>query len=274
MKKFIDLLNFEMGRFLKYLLPTFLVVAILQLFTTFTTINSYNDEARRMLAQGQDLASMPPFTGVTITQRGLFGVSIMGLVLVFVFYSFFIWYREWLGKNAFIYRLLMLPVNRTMIFLTKALAFLIGGFLSFVFQFGMYGLVLFISERMVQPEIYQAVNIHQIRPMYDMVQYALFPETVIEFIATYGFAFGALVTLFTAILLERSYRLKGLIAGIVYFIGYFALYSMVSVSNYIDFIPFIIRPSQAYIASIIYLLVTMAVGTFISSRLLKNKVKV
>lgn len=274
MRKFMDLLEFEMGRFLKFLLPAFLVMAVLQLFTTFQTILEFNDYSKQMLAQGQEISSLQPFTAVNITQRGLFGVSMLAIVLVFIFYSFFTWYREWLGKNAFIYRLLMLPLNRTTIYLTKALVFLLGGFLSFVFQFGMYGLVLFLSKSMVQPELYQALNIHQIRPPFDWIQHALFPESGIQFLSTYGFAFAALLTLFTAILLERSYRWKGLIAGIVYFIGYFVLYSLVSVSNHLRFIPFITRPSHAYLASIVYFFVVIAVGTAISSRLLKNKVKV
>ena len=32
--------------------------------------------------------------------------------VILIIYVFFIWYRDWLGKNTFIYRLLMLPTAR------------------------------------------------------------------------------------------------------------------------------------------------------------------
>ena len=274
MKKFIRLFDFEMGRFLKFLLPTFLIVAVAQLYSTFSNIIRFNNDVQLAIAQGMDSQSLPIFSAHRITESMIFSTSIMGIVLVFVFYSFFIWYREWLGKNAFIYRLLMLPVERIYIFLTKALTFLVGGFLSLAFQFGMYAIVLFISERMVEAERYHAVTIHNIQPAYDLFQHILFPESGYEFIGVYGFAFAALITLFAAILMERSFNLKGLIAGVFYFAAFFIAYSIVSVINRTDVLPVIITPSQAYFATIAYLFVMITLGTLISRYLLKHKIKV
>lgn len=274
MKKFIRLLDFELGRFLKFLLPTYLIVAVLQLFSTISTILNFNRTTQESLARGLDAETMSLMSVRNITQTPLFSFSIVAIILVFIFYSFFIWYREWLGKNAFIYRLLMLPVHRSYIFLTKALTFLIGGFLSFVFQFGMYALVLFIAKLMVEPGFYQAVSIHNIQPDYEILQNLLFPQTGFEFFTIYGFAFGALVTLFAAILMERSFRIKGLIAGVVYLVTYFALYTFISSINYYNFIPFIIKPSEAFIISAAYLLFMILLGTLTSRYLLNKKIKV
>lgn len=274
LKKIWSLVDFEMGRFLKFLLPTYIIVAIIQIYSMVTTIFDYNSEIELMTAQGMDLADLSNFSGITVTSQFLFSISIMLLVLVFIFYSFFTWYREWLGKNSFIYRLLMLPIKRIYIFIAKAVVFLIGGFLTFVFQFGMYGLVLFVSKQMIQPKFYQTLNIHQIRPAYDMLQMILFPQTGIEFLYTYGFAFAALVTLFTAIIIERSYGLKGLFTGIAYFMGYFILILIIGSSNYIEIFPFITRPSHAYIATIITEFLVIILGLTISNYLMKSKVKV
>ena len=40
-------------------------------------------------------------------------------VVVLIIYVFFIWYRDWLGKNTFIYRLLMLPTARIQCLFSK-----------------------------------------------------------------------------------------------------------------------------------------------------------
>ena len=146
MKKFISLLSFEMNRFLKFLVPTLLVTAVVQIFLTIFSSLKYNNELEKIIAQGEQLETIPNFSLQDITGNGIYQLSIMLIVLVFVFYSFFIWYREWLGKNTFIYRLLMLPTNRTYLLLTKSLVFLIGGLLAFSFQFGLYFIELKIAE--------------------------------------------------------------------------------------------------------------------------------
>src|SRR5690625_5018633 len=48
-----------------------------------------------------------------------FLVPIALSVAAIAFYIFFIWYRDWLGKNTFIYRLLMLPTSRMNVFFAK-----------------------------------------------------------------------------------------------------------------------------------------------------------
>ena len=64
-----------------------------------------------------------------ITQSTWFIGPIALCIAMLIIYVFFIWYRDWLGKNTFIYRLLMLPTNRLNIYLAKAttiLLFILG----------------------------------------------------------------------------------------------------------------------------------------------------
>ncbi len=274
MKKFIDLLSFEMNRFLKFLVPALLLTAIVQFFVTFSKIGEFNETVDMTLSMGGSVDQMASFSLQNITGSALYELSFLLIVLVFMFYSFFIWYREWLGKNTFIYRLLMLPMNRSVLFLAKALVFLIGGFLSFVFQFGLYALQLFIASQMIPTDYYAALNIHNVQPPYTILQGVLFPTSGFEFIDTYSFAFAALVTLFAAILIERTYRLKGFIAGAVYFISYFVLFGLLTSLNYMNLFPVVLRPSQIELITLGYQLFMIVLGCIISHFLLKDRVKV
>lgn len=274
MKKFIDLLSFEMNRFLKFLVPTLLIVGVVQLFVTYAEIGSFKEQLEINTIVSGSVVETPPFSLYHITGSSLYELSFVLIVLVFMFYSFFIWYREWLGKNTFIYRLLMLPMNRSILFVTKSLVFLIGGLLSFVFQFGMYAVQLFIANQMIPSEHYTALNIHNVQSPYTLIQGVLFPTSGFEFIDTYTFAFGALVTLFAAILIERTYRLKGLFVGGAYFSGYFILFGLISSLNYMNVLPILLKPSQVQLITLGYQLFMIVLGFIISHILLKNRVKV
>lgn len=274
MKKFISLLSFEMNRFLRFLLPTLAVVAGLQIFTALTKIFSYNSELEKMLARGESLELYPDFTVQDITGSTLFEFSIILIFLVFVFYSFFTWYREWLGKNTFIYRLLMLPTNRSYIVLTKSLVFMIGGLLAFAFQFGMYFVHLNLAEWLVTSSFYDAYNIHNVIPFYSLIQPALFPNSLFEFVRNYSFAFAALLSLCTGILIERSFGLKGLFIGAAYFFGFFGVYGLLMAGFYSSSFSIDLRPSQIELLLVAYQFVAIGLGYIISTLLLKKTVKV
>lgn len=274
MRKFTSLLNFELSRFLKFLVPTLLVTAVIQLYITVSVSLEHNDMLERLAASGEPLERVPPFTMEAVTGNGLYELSIMLVVLVFMFYSFFTWYREWFGKNTFIYRLLMLPTSRSYLLTTKVLVFIIGGLLAFVFQFGMYAIQLPITEWLVNPDHYTRLHIHNVQPMFGAIQNSLFPTTLFEFVSTYSFALAALLSLFAGILIERSFGMKGLVIGAGYFIGYFVLYVFLEAFLFNQMVTFPLRPSQIKITVLIYQMVMIVLGSIISSLLLKNKVKV
>lgn len=280
MKKFINLLNFELNRFLKFLLPALVIAVVMQLASVLNLVFSYNKKAKSIMASGPGTVQSVVNDINTLSMRdltgsGLFNYSLVLLVSIFVFYSFFVWYRDWLGKNTFIYRLLMLPIGRFQIFLTKSLSFLIGGFLVFSVQFGLFFIESALMKQLiVQQEFFVSLNIHDIHPMYDFMFGTIFPNSMIEFLSTYGFAFAALVVLFTAIILERSFGIKGLISGVVYLGAFISAYTFLSGLAYYDFLPFVIKPSQAYLISIAFHFVAIAISMFLSNFLLTRKIKV
>lgn len=271
MVKFIRLLEFELGRLLRFLIPAIVISAMIQFIALFSTIATYNDALKNSLETN---TRMEYFSMQNVTGSGLFSLAILIVPLLFVFYSLFTWYREWLGKNTFIYRLLMLPIHRMSIFFSKALTFLIGGLIAFVTQFGLYALFSVILKNAIQPEHFKNLNIHNVQNPFAMIQVTLFPTTSFEFLHTYGFAFAALLVFFTAILMERSFNIKGAIVGMAYFITYFVGYFYINILYTIDSLPWIIRPSHTFLLQGVYILLIMVISTLISHLLLKNKIRV
>src|SRR5699024_9949480 len=76
---------------------------------------------------------------------------------------------------------------------------------AFVFQFGLYFVELKLTEWLVTDGHYTLLNIHNVHPMYGMIQEILFPTSLVKFISIYSFAYAALTSLFAGILIERSY---------------------------------------------------------------------
>lgn len=274
MNKFIRLLSFEMNRFLKFLIPTLLITAGIQMFVTISKSLSYNKGLEKLIATGESTEYIEMFSIQNVTSSGIYELSIIMIIAIFMIYSFFTWYREWLGKNTFIYRLLMLPMNRSTILFTKSAVFLIGGLLAFVFQFGMYFLQLQLTERLVTSSHYMPLNIHNAQPVYGMIQTLLFPTTFFEFVSNYSFAFGALFTLFAAILIERSFGMKGLVSGVVYFIGYFIVFGLLEGILHTTNMFTTLRPSHIKLILLSYQFIMIGIGILVSNFLLKNKVKV
>lgn len=274
MNKFVSLLSFELNRFFKFLLPAFAITAAVQFFVTFQNIFTYNNDLKKAIAKGGNLAGFDDFSVHYVTQSSLYELSIVLLVMVFIFYSFFTWYREWYGKNSFIYRLLMLPMKRFNIILTKSLVFLIGGFLTFTFQFSLYAIQIKLSEWMIAADHFQAVHIHNIQPDYSIIQAILFPTSGFQFLSIYSFAFAALISLFTGIIIERSFGFKGMISGATYFVGYFIVFGLVTSLQYTQSLPFILRPSQFALLVLGYQFLAILIGYLISNFLLKNKIKI
>src|SRR5699024_894846 len=135
------------------------------------------------------------------------------------FYIFLIWYRDWFGKNTFIYRLLMLPTARINVFLAKASAI-------FLMVLGLVGIQLIllpieqmVMQWMVPLELRTDLTLSQIvsGSPGGFLQ-LLLPKNFIQFLLNYGIGFMMVFHLFTAILFERSFRFKGIVFGVLYYI--------------------------------------------------------
>lgn len=249
MNHFFRLLNFEFERLSKFLFTLMTVTAVSQLFGFLLLSRSYVGRVNRLRQQQnftveQILQSEGVFTITnvfdTLWTYGPLALCIIGLL----FYSFFIWYRDWFGENTFIYRLLMLPINRIYIFFTKLITLFIAIFSLLTFQIGIVFIGQPILSLLVPNDFFQQLSIQEIIQSNFLLQLFL-PNEGVLFFLSYGAGLLFLIVVFTAILIERSYRIRGIFYGIVY--GVFSLLLLLSTItiNYWNPIPFEFYSSEA-----------------------------
>ncbi|MBT2720724.1 MULTISPECIES: hypothetical protein [unclassified Bacillus (in: firmicutes)] len=219
MSRYLKLVNFEFNRFWKLYIVLIGVTIFSQLIGVIVESRTYVNQANQMIYE--ELIPMSEF----IEQNGtlsfynisqtLWFMGPIGLCLVvLIIYVFFIWYRDWLGKNTFIYRLLMLPTARIHVYLAKATTILL-------FTLGLVALQLILLPienqvllRIVPNELRTNLSVYEMIKVPDLM--IMFPNTFIEFILYYVGGMAAVFIVFTAILFERSFRMKGVFYGILY----------------------------------------------------------
>lgn len=277
MNKFLKLINFEINRFKKIYFILLLLTLIFQfigvIFESVTYMNRANEAMiEQSITSVQYLRENGSFDFTFILNSFWFIAPILISITAFIFYIFFIWYRDWFGKNTFIYRLLMLPTSRLNIILSKAITI-------FLLVLGLIALQLILLpiENMVMKWIVSS----EFR--YDMTvaeiigsskeMYLIIPGSFIDFIIHYGVGLLGILVIFTGILFERSYRLKGIILGVLY-----GLLSLI-----VFFSPFLVEmifnkdilyPVEKLILMIITFIIVLIASLYTSSYLLKKKVSV
>jgi hypothetical protein len=196
-------------------------------------------------------------------------------VAAFLIYLFFIWYREWFGKNTFVYRLMMLPQPRMSIFFSKVAAVLVGiwGLVSVQY------LTLYLTQIIIRSQVPEVAYTHEsivtsIERGYDLLLPFMLGNSPFTFVAFYGVTFVFILCVFTIILLERCYKLTGILAGVAY--GIIALLLIASVF----YIPEVAKNSYILFSteSLILIIVTLVMITIssilLSRYLINNKLTV
>ncbi|MBP1968444.1 small-conductance mechanosensitive channel [Virgibacillus natechei] len=222
MNRYLKLVNFELARFMKIYLVLIAITIVSQITGVIVKSRSYLSDANEaiyedLMPMEQFLEQTGPLSMVQINQS-IWSVGPIALcIIALLFYCFFIWYRDWLGKNTFIYRLLMLPTARLNVFLAKATAI-------FLMVLGLVSLQLILLpvestilkwtvplDFRIDMAVGEIIN----NSVYGVFQ-LLIPQSFIQFVINYGIGFMAVFILFTAILFERSFRWKGVLLGSVY----------------------------------------------------------
>ncbi|WP_051912588.1 hypothetical protein [Carnobacterium funditum] len=124
MKNYLKLVHFELNRFINIYVALTVIILISQFTGIILRSQNYVSTVKRTLQEGsisieQYFVDHSPFTMIDMTNSGWFILFIVFSIAALIFYSFLIWYRDWFGKNAFIYRLLTLPTNRIYLFFSK-----------------------------------------------------------------------------------------------------------------------------------------------------------
>ncbi|NBD22786.1 hypothetical protein [Paenibacillus glycinis] len=222
MNRYLKLVHWEITRFWKMLAALAIVTIVLQCAGILYETHRYASEVYdRVESDHSTIAAFVQEHGKHsfidgLARAGLavyapIALCIGGLVL----YVFLIWYKEWFGKNAFIYRLLTLPTARRNIYFAKFTAILL-------FVFALVGLQLVLLP--IEDGLYMMAGgdtLFESSNIFDLIANdrllsMLIPQTFTDFVINYGAGAIAVFIGFTAVLLERSYKLKGIVAAILY----------------------------------------------------------
>lgn len=276
MNKYMKLVRFELDRFWNFYLVLIGVTVVLQLTGVFVLSKKYIAQANQIMYENalSPAQFLEQYNHSSLYQQIIGSLWIVGPVMIcvvtLVIYVFFIWYRDWLGKNTFIYRLLMLPTTRINLYFSK-----ITTIMLMVFGLVAVQIVLLMIENQIIQSIVPA-NLRLDLSVWEFLRFEwlsiLIPRTFAEWLIYYSIGFMAVCVVFTAVLFERSFRWKGIILAIIY--------TVLSVLVFIS--PILVQYSldgYFYFAELLALeilaglIVTIgAIGT--GHYLLKNKIRV
>ncbi|MFC6464680.1 hypothetical protein ACFP65_06740 [Marinilactibacillus sp. GCM10026970] len=275
---FIRLVNFEFERMFKFLVGIMAIVVVSNLIGFIYVPLSYMSYARETMASqslsiAQYLSTYSPFSLNTVLgSLWIYGPLALGII-GFMFFAIFTWYREWFGKNTFVHRLLMLPISRMYIYSAKVLTVFLGIFSLLTLQYIVIWIGQFISRSLISSEFYIRVSLANAFDSNQILQFLL-PSSVELFFTFYLLGFLFILVLYTAILLERSYRIRGFLMGLVF--GIFSLLLVVSP----HLLPTILRnhyilfPSEQLLATLLLSIVVGIVSIGLSRYLLKHKITI
>lgn len=278
MKNFLKLFNFEWNRFIKLYSILFGLVFVFQMIGLVIAVFSYTASIR--LEVGKNNMSTESF----IDMYGTFGLENLGYSLWFLapiaisiaallFYVPFVWYRDWFARNTFIYRLFMLPTSRMNLFFAKLATIMVGVLSMVAYQL----LLLTIYKEVIKwivPSTYRNDQGIVGTVMESSYLSVMLPSGVMEFIVAYGLGISLVIVIFTAILMERSFRLLGIVMGAVYVPAMVFIFFIPSIVVDLYFNGFPLYRSELFIINVVMWLLITVGSLWISSYLLKRKVTV
>ena len=280
MNRYIKLVNFEVNRFFKLYIGLLIIVAISQFVSLFLVKSKYmqaaNDAnyASSMKATERFISSSGLLTFNQVANHLLFIGPIVICIALMMFYVFIIWYRDYFGKNTFIYRLFMLPTSRMTIYFSKATTILIMVLSLLAFQLILLPIEINVFQQIVPSELLgkmSTIDLFMNSNIFTMI----LPSNFMDFIFRYLIGMGLVFTLFTFILLERSYRWKGIIFGILYVIAIAGLLLIPAfIESYLFGEDFSFYPSEVFYMELGLFTIIITVSILFSKYLLKNKVSV
>lgn len=275
MKNYLKLVHFEINRFFKLYVILMGVTILFQLIGAVVVAKGYMNSANKIMYEnqltvGQYLEQYGMFSFGNFLNSGWFVFPIMFCIAMLMIYVFFIWYRDWFGKNTFIYRLLMLPTERISIYFAKLTAIMLFVLGLIALQITLVSMEMWIFNSIVPDNFRESFSFYG--NYYFEIWHLLYPNTFIQFIINYGVGLIFVAVVFTAILFERSYRLKGI---------FFAMmYGLLSFGVFIA--PFLLDgfginyfyPIEIFLMGLGTSLVVLGSAIWIANYLLKHKIRV
>ncbi len=277
MKNYLKLVNFEFNRCIKLYFSLIGLTIVSQFIAVFIESRRYIGQLNEAVYQNkitkaQFLSENGEMSMFWVVNNIWFLLPILICVTAVLFYSFYIWYVEWKGKNTFIYRLLMLPTSRMTVFWSKltTISLMIFGLVSIQL------ILLLVESQLLKLLVTNDIRLDlSLQQLSEMSYYlSLFmPQSFLSFIIYYGTGFVLLFLAFTTILFERSFRFKGIIMGIGFSVVLFLVFlSPIIASDIFGFNW--LYPGEILITEIILGLLIIAISCWMSHYLLNKKVTV
>ncbi len=277
MKNYLKLVNFEISRFFKLYLILVGLTTVCQFIGAVIVSQVYMRDAKQVMAEkqlsmNQYIEANGTFSFYQFANSGWFLLPVFFCIAMLIIYVFFIWYRDWFGKNTFIYRLLMLPTERITIYFAKltAIMLLVLGLIALQ-------ILLILMEKQVVNSIIPT-DFQSSFSIYDSYRYSLemwswfYPNTFTEFILVYALGLIAVAVLFTAILIERSYGLKGIFGAIFY--GLLSLGVFFAPIFLAEFYTNYFYPLEIFLMVMVASIVVLGSAIWFAHHLLKHKIRV
>lgn len=277
MKPYLKLVNFEMNRFIKIYAALITITIVSQLTGVFMISSKYLKNVKEVMGN----SSMTTETFIEqygiinfndVMYSGWFIGPIAICVAALLFYVFLIWYRDWFGKNTFVYRLLMLPTARLNVYFAKATTI----FISVLGLISVQILLLPLENALLKYLV--PIEFRVDLAMTEIIQSSPYlgifsPLSFFDFTIHYLIGFLFVFVVFTALLFERSYGIFGILMGSIYSAVSFAiLISPLIISGLLE--RAFLYPMEYFILELILVLIVLTSSLFISRFLLNKKITV
>ncbi|MFK4392772.1 hypothetical protein CN563_20220 [Bacillus sp. AFS026049] len=275
MMRYIKLVNFEINRFSKIYLSLLLITLVSQFAGVIIVTKSLLNDARDIMKEERlsEAAYIANYGGIDfnhIANSLLFVGPIALSAVALIFYIFLIWYRDWFGKNTFIYRLLMLPTSRLSIYLSKATSIFLMVLGLIAFQIIILPMENALFNSNVPQVLLSEMSISTIT-IANPILSLIIPSTFTQFLISYGTGLMIMSILFTAIMFERSFRIKGIIMGLLY-CGIAAVLFLAPVLMEIG--NFYFYPNELFGLMLAIGIILTGLSVWLGAWLLKNRVTV
>ena len=275
MKNYAKLVHFEINRFFKLYVVLMGVTILFQLIGAVVVANDFMNRADQIMLENQltvnqFIVNYGVFSFWDFLNSGWFIFPIMFCIAMLLIYVFFIWYRDWFGKNTFIYRLLMLPTERISIYFAKLTSIMLLVFGLIALQIILVTIEKLIVNGIIPENLRESFSYYG--NYYFDIWNLLYPNSFMQFIIHYGVGLTFVAVAFTAILFERSFRFKGIFFAIAYGLLSFGVFITPSIVD--GYITNRFYPNELFLMNLGTCLLVFGSAIWIANYLLKHKIRV
>ncbi|MGE7688351.1 hypothetical protein ACQKMI_03975 [Lysinibacillus sp. NPDC097214] len=275
MKNYLKLLNFEVNRFFKLYLTLIGLIIVSQVIGAIVVSKGYMNGVdqvmyKKQLSMSQYIKDYGLFSFDHFVISEWFLLPIFFSIAMLMIYVFFIWYRDWFGKNTFIYRLLMLPTERITIYFSKLTTIMLLVLGLVALQMVLISIEMQIVNSIIPTDLQSHFSIYDFDSL-EVLDW-VYPNTLTEFFLIYGVGLIFVAVLFTAILIERSYGLKGIFIAIVYGMLSFGVFIAPLLLN--AFSSGYFYSLEVFLMELVMSIIVLGSAIWIANHLLKYKIRV